>query len=175
MSSVSVKPQKTSETVLSKEVGDIPLSERIDIFKNFNPLFLSLTDCWNGTLPNPILNQILRKIGPSHQSSTQIIFSKNGPIAPIAISYRVQTHYAANTTGVVNSLFLFLKDGINLREFEELMELVSTSTSLLLGTSDLMLVHNDEKDLNTSQVPKSRVAKFLIADLQVLARSADAI
>ena len=146
----------------------IPLSRRGELAKSFDHRFLTLLDYWTAPVPNQNLNRFLAEIGPSHNTWLRMISSSDNNGDPWAVSYRVNTHYAANTTGVINSLFVFLKQAISRHEFEDVITTIRGSSDQLLGTSDVILVFSDEKGLLNCKYENAREARFMIADLQVL-------
>jgi hypothetical protein len=167
---LTLKPKKDvnrAESALDITTSDeLTLESKKDVASEFDTRTIEFLDFWSNGQASQKLNGYLRTLGPSHRSDLYVMRSRKSKDL-FGLGYRIKTHYAANSTGVLNSLFLFLKTDITDSEIAELISGLEFEPSLLLGTSDVIFVFQKQPEgISTSPIfSNSREFRLMISDL----------
>jgi hypothetical protein len=125
-------------------------------------------DFWTTGFPNLQLLNLLQESGPSHEVLTEIVHSKESLESVLACCHRVKTHYSVNSTGVLNSLWVFLKVGISPEDIGALMSHLETDAKLCAGTDDVILVFSNKSDADDCSTADVRGFRLLVTSLRDL-------
>lgn len=133
------KPGSSSLSTITAD--QLSTAEKFEVSQRFNLRILEILDFWSKCAANRVLNQELRRIGPGHRAVLYCIKDEAGVVQGLV--YRLNTYYAANATGVVNSIFVFLPKDTTAHAVSEIKRFVGQVTEFRLGSSDLLMIGSD--------------------------------
>jgi hypothetical protein len=128
-----VQERKLSDLRLA-DIRMMPAEKRRQVANSFDATLFEIFSGLNGS--HPRLNSELSKLGPSHHAKTFAISLNN---SFLGLAYRLSSYYTLSSTGVINSLFFVIKEGIDpdvvycgINQLQE--------SGLMRGTDDIVLI-----------------------------------
>lgn len=133
---------KSSILLNFESLDRITSKDKIKLNINFDSNLLDIIDFWSLGSNNRLLNEILSNLGSHHRSSLELVTAREDQ-RPIAILYRLQSHYTHNITGVANALYVFCIDQ-NLPLDQLLTETHQQKPHLITGTQDILFIQEND-------------------------------
>lgn len=164
---VSIKSQMTTDPVVNfsaRELSRLSAKERLSVMNEFNPILFDVFGGGNGA--HSRLNAELASSGPAHKAQTLVVQEKN---TVLALAYRLKSYYALSSTGVVNSLFLIVKNSLDLKKLQSIVE-VLTQAGFASGTDDLTIVFDSTRESQIDLIallPDARRFSLYVIDCEL--------